>query len=405
MATAETQPNVDPGMELLSQITEGDPVLGCMQCGTCGGSCPLGYAMEYPPRQMILQTRSGNLDKVLHSPSLWMCVGCYTCTFRCPRGIELTDALWPLMRDKALQEGIQPPAELQAAFQNIFKYGNSLGESPRKRTGWAKGLDVGVRDLSKEPAPVEVLWIVGDYPAYYPRNQVATRAFARILTALGVRWGVLGNKEKSIGDCERLYGEEGLFETLVEYNRKLLDGCQFETLLVTDPHSFRALQKHYPAFGAVYPVEHYTTFLADRLEKLQPLLTREVKATVTYHDNCCVGRRCACFDPPRKLLEAIPGVKLVEMERNREYSLCCGGGGGGMWLDAHIVEHGGRRLSDERVEEAARTGADVLAVSCPFELSRFEDSVKVVGLEGKLLVRDIIELLAESMDLGEKEKS
>jgi Fe-S oxidoreductase len=320
MATATN--SFQQGVEFLSQVVDGDPALGCMQCGMCSGSCPLGAAMEFPPRQLILQIRSGNLDAIFSSPSLWMCVGCYTCSARCPRDIELTDGLWPALRDRAMQEGIQPPAELQDAFQNIFKYGNSLGESPRKRLKWAEGLDVPLRDLSKEPSAVEVLWLVGDYPSYYPRNQVVTRAFARILTALGVRWGVLGNKEKGIGDCDRLFGEEGLFETLVEYNKKLLDGHQFEKLVVLDPHAFRALQQYYPRHGAEYPVEHYTTFLADRLDQLESLLSKEVSATVTYHDNCCVGRRCGCYEPPRQLLEAIPGVDLVEMGRNRDYSLC-----------------------------------------------------------------------------------
>ena len=151
-----------------------------------------------------------------------MCVGCYTCSNRCPRGIELTDGLWPALRDKAMQKGIQPPAELQEAFQNIFKYGNSLGKSPRQRLKWAKDLDVPLLDLSQEPGPVEVFWLVGGYPSYYPRNQVVARAFARILTALGVRWGVLGRRKSRVGDCDRLFGEEGLFETLVEQNRKLL---------------------------------------------------------------------------------------------------------------------------------------------------------------------------------------
>ncbi len=399
MATATDK--TDQGMELLRQVVDGDPALGCMQCGMCAASCPLGTAMEFSPRQLILQARSGNLDAVMSSPSLWMCVGCYTCSARCPRGIELTDGLWPALREKAMLEGIQPPTELQDAFQNIFKYGNSLGESPRKRLGWAKDLDVPLRDLSKEPAPVEVLWLVGDYPSYYPRNQVVARHFARILTALGVSWGVLGNKERAAGDCDRLFGEEGLFETLVENNKKLFDQQQFEKMVLLDPHAFRALEHFYPRFGAEYPVEHYTTFLADRIEQLKPLLTKQVEATVTYHDNCCVGRRCDSFEPPRTLLEAIPGVKLVEMVRNRENSLCCGGGGGGMWLDGHITEHGGQRLSDDRVRQAAATGAEVLAVSCPFELSRFEDSAKVVGVEGTLKVRDIIELLAQSMGLGE----
>jgi Fe-S oxidoreductase len=309
--------------------------------------------------------------------------------------------LWPALRDLALREGHQPPSELQTAFQNLYMYGNVLGQSPRKRMGWAKNLDVPVLDLSKDPQPVEVLWLVGDYPSYYPRNQRVSREFARILHALNVKFGVLGAKEKSLGDCDRLFGEEGLFETLVETNTELLSQQQFQELILLDPHSFRALQQFYPKYDAGFPAQHYVTFLAERLEQLRPMLTRPIPRTVTYHDNCCVGRRCSMFEPPRDLLLAIPGVELVEMDRNRDNALCCGGGGGGMWLDGHINEHGGPRLSDERVKSAADTGADILAVSCPYELSRFEDSAKVLGVEDRLAVCDIIELLAESMGIAE----
>jgi len=401
MITSEAPKGVEL-LEKLAKSGEGKSPLGCMQCGLCAASCPLGEAMEFPPRKLILHAAAGNLDKVLHSPALWMCVACYTCSYRCPRDIELTDGLWPALRDRAMQQGLQPPAELQETFENVFKYGNTLGKSPRQRLDWAKDLDVRVLDLSKEPRPVDVLWLVGCYPSYYPRNRVVTRAFARILTALGVSWGVLGAKEKAIGECDRMFGEEGLFETLVEENRKLLDAQRFGTLVVLDPHAFRALQNYYPRFGAWYPVQHYTTFLAERIEQIKPLLIKPVEATVTYHDNCCAGRRCGYYEQPRALLEAIPGVKLVEMDRNRDNALCCGGGGGGMWLDGHIVAHGGHRLSDERVQQAAATGAGTLAVSCPYELARFEDAAKVTGLEGRLIVRDIIELLAQSMDLGER---
>jgi Fe-S oxidoreductase len=396
------------GVELLEQLGktgDGKSPQGCMQCGLCAASCPLGDVMEFPPRKLILQAGADHLDQVLASPAIWMCVGCYTCSLRCPRDIELADRLWPALRDQAMQRGFQPPAELQETFQNVFKYGNVLGKSPRQRLDWAKDLDVRVLDLSKEPRPVEVLWLVGCYPSYYPRNQAVTRAFARILTELGVTWGVLGAKEKAVGECDRMFGEEGLFETLVEENRKLLDRLDFDKIVTLDPHAFRALQNFYPRFGAWYPVQHATMFLAERLDKLRPLVVKPIEATVTYHDNCCVGRRAGCYDPPRSLLGLIPGLKLVEMARSRENALCCGGGGGGMWLDAHIVAHGGRRLSVLRIAQAAMTGAGVLAVSCPYELSRFEDAAKVAGLEGRLAVRDVVELLAESMDLGERSAS
>ncbi len=392
-------------LENLAETAEREPALGCMQCGLCAASCPLGEAMEFPPRKLILETGSGHLDRVLASPALWMCVSCYTCSSRCPREIELTDGLWPALRDAAMQEGLQPPTELQETFQNIFRYGNTLGKSPRQRLDWAKDLDVRVLDLTKEPRPVEVLWLVGCYPSYYPRNQVVARAFARILTQLGLTWGVLGNKEKAVGECDRMFGEEGLFETLVEQNRKLLQKCDFQKIAVLDPHAYWALHHYYPKFGAAYPIRHSTMLLAESLEQLKPLLVRPIEARVTYHDNCCVGRRAGCYEDPRSLLKAIPGIELVEMPRNRASALCCGGGGGGMWLDAHITDHGGRRLSDDRVIEASGTGAEVLAVSCPYELSRFEDAAKVQGLEQKLRVRDVVELLAESMDLGERETS
>jgi len=181
MVTMQT-PNGAELLEQLGKSSYGKPPLGCMQCGLCAATCPLGSAMEFPPRKLLLEAAAGNLDKLLASPSLWMCVACYACSKRCPRGIELTEALWPALRDASMQQGLQPPVELQETFQNVLKYGNVLGKSPRGRLEWAKNLDVRVLDLSREPRPVDVLWLVGCYPSYYPRNQVVARAFARIMT-------------------------------------------------------------------------------------------------------------------------------------------------------------------------------------------------------------------------------
>ena len=194
--------NDDPGMALLEHLADsgdGKSPLGCVQCGLCAASCPLGDAMELPPRKLILQAAAGNLDAVLASPSLWMCVGCYTCSRRCPRNIELTDALWPALRDRAMQQGSQPPAELQETFQNVFKYGNVLGKSPRQRLDWAKDLDVRVLDLSKEPRPVEVLWLVGCYPSYYPRNQIVARGLCADPHGARGHLGRARGERKSLG--------------------------------------------------------------------------------------------------------------------------------------------------------------------------------------------------------------
>jgi len=394
--------NVSPFVVDFEEMVQSDDFLGCLQCGLCGGSCPLGYAMEFTPRKVILHSRAGRTARVLSNASVWMCVSCYTCSTRCPKGIEIAHSLWPALRDKALQDGFQPPAELHKALQNIYTYGNSLGESPKKRLGWAKALDRPLLDLSKTPRPVDVLWIVECYPSYYPRNQIVARLFAKILNLLGIDWGVLGTRERCLGDCTQLCGEEGLFEMLVEDNTMLLKSYEFQTLLVIDPHALLALRQFYPVYGTSFQAQHYTTYLADRLELLKPMLINKLDAKVTYHDNCCAGRVCKCFEPPRKLLQAIPGIEFVEMDRNRETALCCGGGGGGMWLDSYITEHGGHRLSDERIREAAATGANILTVSCPYELSRFEDSIKTTGLETQIKVRDILELLAESMAINER---
>ena len=399
----------DEGVRLLEELAKsasGKSPLGCMQCGLCAATCPLGAAMEFPPRNLILQAAAGQLDKVLQSPALWMCVACYACSKRCPRGIELTEGVWPALRDAAMQAGIQPPAELQETFQNVFKYGNVLGKSPRQRLDWTKDLDVRVLDLSREPRPVDVLWLVGCYPSYYPRNQSVARAFARILTELGITWGILGTKERSPGECDRMFGEEGLFETLVEQNRQVLDKVDFGKLVVLDPHAFRALQSYYPRFGAWYPVA-----------ALYDVPRRAPGATATFDCQTGGSRRHL----PRQLLRgtairmlrSAPGIAAIDPQSEaggdatqpRQLALLRR-----RWRRdvAGLAYRGPGRTASFRRPACVRRptpGAEILAVSCPYELSRFEDAAKVTGLEGQLKVRDIIELLAESMELGERSLS
>ena len=210
-------------------------------------------------------------------------------------------------------------------------------------------------------------------------------------------FGILGPDESSDGDSQRLAGERGLFEMLAEKNGKVFGKYQFNKIITTDPHAYNAIKNEYSKLGISYPIQHYTEYLTERLDQLKPLLRHEVKTKVTYHDPCYLGRANGIFDQPRALLGAIPGVELVEMAHNHANSLCCGGGGGGMWLDGFQWEKAHVRLSEWRVREAMTAGANILAVACPYETPRFEDAVKSLNGGGQLIVKDIAELLAESI--------
>jgi len=385
-------------LQHVATLPEGQKIRNCIQCGTCTGICPHGYAMDFTPRKMIASLRAGRIDYIFRSDSLWLCVSCYQCSYRCPSGIALTERLIPSLREEILVRGGGVPGELQTAFERSSRYGNPFGESPRKRAAWTKGAGVEVPIL-KPGDSAEVLWFVECFPAYHQRNVEATQALARILDALGVDFGIMGRDERCSGDTRRLGGEEGLFELLCQHNLTELKTREFGEILVTDPHAYNALHNEYPQFGAAWKVRHYTQFLEDYLPRLKELMTQELNLTVTYHDPCYLGRRNGVYEPPRTLLKSIPGVKLVEMARNREVVLCCGGGGGGIWLDSFIWEHTRVPLPMQRIQEAARTGADVLAVACPLEVSRFEDAVKTAGLEGRLAVKEISLLVAEAIGL------
>ena len=396
-AVSETPSFSETFYTSLFEVDEGERIRTCLQCATCSGICPFGYLMDFPPGKMIATLRADMFENVLKTDTVWMCISCYACTEVCPKQIPLTPGLMTRAKEQLLLAG-NIPTELQSALEFSQRYGNPLGESPRKRAQWAKGITPEVTIMQKASQPVNVLWFVGDYPSYHPRVQLATKALAKIFNALGVNFGILGREENSDGDSQRLAGERGLFEMLAEKNGEAFSKYQFDEIVTTDPHAYNAFKNEYPKLGISYPVRHFTDFLVDRLDQLRPLLTQEIKARVTYHDPCYLGRANGIYDTPRILLEAIPGLELVEMSHNRETSLCCGGGGGGMWLDGFQWEKAHVRLSEWRIREAISAGADILAVACPYESPRFEDAVKMVEGSGHLLVKDIAELLADAME-------
>jgi Fe-S oxidoreductase len=378
------------GFAAISALPGGESLEWCYGCGRCVPACPVDMVGDYGPRKIHRKVQTGT--ELMTDADLWLCTACGNCLRVCPKRVDML-AVMPAVREAALA-GAAVPAELQDVLEKTFRHGNALGQNQRRRAQWADSAGVPVRILAKDPAPVDVLFYVEDYWSFHPRGQDAARAFARVATALGIDWAILGAEEKTLGDSQRLAGEKGLFDALVEDATATLARYEFNRIVTPDPHAFNALVKEYPARGHSYDALHYTQLLAPLVGQIR--WARELNLKVTFHDPCYLGRQNGEYDAPRTLLEAIPGVQLVEMDRCRENGYCCGGGGGGMWLDGFTSGHTTERLSERRVREAAQTGADVLAVCCPYEVSRFSDAAKATGHEN-LRVCDVIELVDGAM--------
>ncbi len=382
----------DGCMDKITDLEGGESMGWCYQCGQCIPVCPVdSVGGEYGPQKIYRKLQVG-VD-LLNDPDLWKCTSCMNCLRVCPKEVNMLKIM-PAAREEAVMEG-NVPDELQEVFENTFEYGNPLGESQRKRADWVKDAKVDVPIMKEIKKDVDILWFVECYPAYHQRGKEASQILARLFNSLGVDYGILGTEEKCSCDSQRLAGETGLFEEFAEHNIKIFSKYKFNKILVTDPHALNALRKEYPKLGGEYEIIHYTTFLEPLMNKLN--FTKKLDYKVTFHDPCYLGRHNGEYDAPRNCLKAIPGLDLIEMGRCRENSFCCGGGGGGMWLDGFTADHVNERLSEQRVKEAVETGADVLAVCCPYEVSRFEDAVKSTGNEGKLIVRDIVELIEEAL--------
>lgn len=377
-------------IDKVAAVPGGESINFCYQCAQCVPVCPVNTVGDYGPRRIIRRIQTG--EDLFESADLWQCTTCMNCLRVCPKEVDMMQIM-PAVRQEAVLAG-NVPKELQDVFKNTLEYGNPMGESPKKRAAWTKKASAPV-PLMKDAKKADILWFVECYPSYHPRGIDASVALARVLDVLGVDYGILGPEEKCSCDSQRLAGEVGLFEECAEHNIKMFKRYKAHKVMVTDPHALNAFRKEYPKLGGNFETIHYTTFLADRMDELG--MTVDLGLKVTFHDPCYLGRHNGEYEAPRKMLAAIPGVELMEMGRCRENSYCCGGGGGGMWLDGFMSDHVSSRLSEERVVEAVETGADVLAVCCPLEVSRFEDAVKSTGNEGKLVVRDIIELVVDSM--------
>jgi len=369
------------------QFAREHSLFSCIQCGKCTGGCPVNLKTELNIRELMYRVLvAGKKFEVDDIEVLWDCTTCNTCTDRCPKEVNPMEVVIGL-RSAVVEGGRAVPGTAKVALQSVFNQGNPLTFSSEDRAQWVGDLEV--RLLSDEPG-AEYLYYVGCTPCYDPRIQPISRALVRMFGQAGVDYGILGTEESCCGSEVRRLGEEGLFEMLVEDNMEIWEERGVKKLVTTSPHCFNVFIKDYPQNG--FEALHYTQLVAQLLDEERLTFTGELAKTVTYHDPCYLGKHNQIFDAPRSILQRIPGLKFVEMDRSREKSLCCEGGGGRMWLEGTNIEE---RLAHQRIDEALGVGAEILATACPFCVLTLEDAVKIRGLEDKIQVADIMELLTQ----------
>jgi Fe-S oxidoreductase len=394
----------------------------CTKCGKCHEACPANATgRPLSPRDVVLELREqanhafaadgiggvlgGLLDgraggdgfmvsvighDGVRTETLWSCMQCNACVEICPVGIEQAPIINQLRR-RLVEEG-ELDSNLQSTLQVIHKSGNSFGENRRKRGRWTQELEFAVTDARKEP--VDVLWFVGDYASFDPRSQRVTRALARLLHEAGVDFGILYDAERNSGNDVRRIGEEGLFESLAEQNIAAISGCEFNRIVTSDPHSLNTLRNEYPQLGGSWTVAHHTTLLLELIETGRLDVKGRLSYRVTYHDPCHLGRFNGEYDNPRQILELL-GCALVEMPRNRDNSFCCGAGGGRIWIPD---PPGQERPSENRIREAVSLPeVELFVVSCPKDVTMYEDAIKTSGNADRIQLRELTELIEEAL--------
>ncbi len=348
-------------------------------------------------------------DAVIDEVVLWSCTTCGACVEQCPVDIEHVDHIVDMRRYQTLIESAFP-AELGGLFKNLEGKGNPWGMGARARLDWAKDLPFPVRVLGEDiekASDVDWLFWVGCAGAYEDRAKKTTRAVAELLDTAGVSFAVLGNGETCTGDSARRAGNEVLFQTLAAQNIETLGEFGVTKVVVTCAHCFNTIKNEYAQLGAKFEVVHHTQLL-NRLvrdKKLVPVArpadvpgmsssknAASTAETVTYHDPCYLGRHNNVYAPPRELIGALPGVELKEMERSKEKSFCCGAGGARMWMEEKL----GTRINMNRTEEALATGAERIAIGCPFCRVMISDGLTAKQAEGvgaEVEVVDVAQML------------
>jgi Fe-S oxidoreductase len=384
---------VAPFKEIIQEIVEagGDAFRFCYQCGKCDVVCPWNRVTDFSIRKIVRQAGLGLPE--IELDDIWRCTTCGTCPARCPRGVEQIEVGVAIRRIATAYGVFSGAAEaLSGASSSLVSEGNPLGGDRAERTGWTK-------DLTVKPYAegMEILYFVGCYYCYDPRNMKVARATARLLERAGVDFGILGEKESCCGESIRKTGNEDAFKALARENIKAFVDHGVKRILVSSPHCYHTFVNEYSEFMMKLEVVHVTQYLSELIAQGRLEVGGAFEKRVAYHDPCYLGRHNGLFDPPRDVLAALPELDLVELPDTRESSLCCGGGGGRIWMDTAK----GERFADLRVAQAKEVGADVLATSCPYCISNLEESRLALPEEDPFAIKDLTEIVLEALEGGD----
>ena len=336
------------------------------------------------------------IGDVITEEELWACTTCRNCEDQCPVMIEHVSHIIDLRRYLVMTEGRMNP-DAQRAMTNIERQGNPWGLNRKEKENWRDArpeINIPtVKELSKADEEFEYLFWVGSMGAFDSRSQKIALSFARLMNEAGVKFAILGNKEKNSGDTPRRLGNEFLFQELATSNISEFEKAGVTKIVTIDPHAYNIFKNEYPDFGWSGEVLHHTEMLFDLVQEGRLKPQHAIDETITFHDSCYLGRYNDVYDPPREILRAIPGVKLVEMDRNRETGMCCGAGGGLMWME----EHTGNRVNVARTEQALAVNPTMISSGCPYCLTMLSDGTKAKEVEETVGTYDIAELLERSV--------
>ena len=384
-------------------------VYACTECGRCQDNCPAYHSGKLLNPAILIHDLKEHLNKVgaavaggkavedevplvggvIKEEVIWACTTCLACVEHCPVFIEHVDTLQDMRRHLVMDQA-NLSEEAAKTLENMENIGNPWGMPNQNRLLWCEDLDVPVMKEKKE---AEYLYWVGCAAALDAKNQNVARSLVKILKEADIDFAILGTEESCTGDSARRLGQEYLFQMMAEGNIETLGKYQFKKIITTCPHCFNTLGNEYKEFGADYEVIHHSEFLADLIAagKIKPKQT--VTQPLTYHDACYLGRHNGIYDAPRSVINSVASSDLVEMKRSREKGLCCGAGGGMMWTD----EEPDKRVNVVRFGDVESTGTSLVATACPFCNIMLDDARKMKGKEDSVAVKDIAELVADSL--------